>query len=164
MHGVQLIKFSRCSKKIDSNRFHENSLDATFFLSIPDPWWIVSSQERIPRLGEVNKPRQVLWETKYVRDTGEFSVTLAVLILSGKASGIQKITQTINSILKQQLPTKETQGRMVTISGYSDFWLTSISYDWSMVFKTIINQSQVTLVHSNDLTNRRAYALYPFPL
>ena len=32
-----------------------------------------------------------------------------------------------------------------------------------MVFKTIINQSQVTLVHSNDLTNRRAYALYPFP-
>ena len=40
---------------------------------------------------------------------------------------------------------------------------TSVSYDWSMVFKATINQSQVTLAHPNDPRNRSAQSLYPFP-
>ena len=34
--------------------------------------------------------------------------------------------------------------------------------DWSMVSKATINQSEVTLVHPNDPTNRCAESLYPF--
>ena len=34
----------------------------------------------------------------------------------------------------------------------------------SMVSKTTINQSQVTLVHSNDARNRCTECLYPFPV
>ena len=40
----------------------------------------------------------------------------------------------------------------------------SVSYDWSMVFKATINQSQVTFVHPNDPGDRCAEILYPFPL
>ena len=42
------------------------------------------------------------------------------------------------------------------------FEQTSVIYDWSMVFKATINQSQVTLGHPNNPTNRCAESLYPF--
>ena len=44
------------------------------------------------------------------------------------------------------------------------FGWTSNSYDWSMVFKETMNQSQVTLVHLNDPKTRYAESLYQFPL
>ena len=44
------------------------------------------------------------------------------------------------------------------------FGWTSNSYDWSMVFKETMNQSQVTLVHPNDPKTRYAESLYQFPL
>ena len=40
----------------------------------------------------------------------------------------------------------------------------SVSYDWSMVFKATINQSQVTFVHPNNPRDRCAEILNPFLL
>ena len=69
----------------------------------------------------------------------------------------------------QLIPHFRTLGGMGTSFGCSDFWdwlsgqLTTLRY-WSMVRKVTINQSWVTLVHTNDPWNRCAERLYPFPL
>ena len=51
------------------------------------------------------------------------------------------------------------KGHAYNISGQGR---TSANYDWSMVFKATINQSQVTLVDPNDPRDRCAECLYPF--
>ena len=60
---------------------------------------------------------------------------------------------------KRDCPTSETLRRIMGL-----FWWISFSYDWLMVFKATINQSQVMLVHSNNPTNCCAEGLYPLPL
>ena len=60
-----------------------------------------------------------------------------------------------------QLPTLETLGRMgAVISGISVIsgivWVDKRCYDWSVVFKVSINQSQLTFVRPNDSRNRCA--------
>ena len=55
---------------------------------------------------------------------------------------------------KIQFPTPESLRGMGTRFPCNDSWdrfgRTSVNYDWSMVFKATINQSQVTLVNPND--------------
>ena len=60
---------------------------------------------------------------------------------------------------KIQFLTPETIRGIETISGQGR---TSVNYDWSMVFKATINQSQVTLVNPNHPRDRCAESLYPF--
>ena len=64
--------------------------------------------------------------------------------------------------------TAETQGRMGTNVGRSDFWdgWTSVSYDWSMSrrYSDAIKQSQVTLVHPMIPEIATLKELVPIPL
>ena len=56
-------------------------------------------------------------------------------------------------------------GYKLWVQSLGAFGWTSLSYDWSIVFKATINQSYVTLVHQNDPGIRCAESfLYPFPL
>ena len=80
---------------------------------------------------------------------------------SWKDSLLKKITRVSTFIL---FATPETLRGMGTSFLREDFlgsfgW-TSVSYDWSMVFKANINQSEVTLVHLHGPRNRFADSLY----
>ena len=65
----------------------------------------------------------------------------------------------LNQLL-QKLQGEWVQALGTVISGI--VWVDKRCYDWSMVFKATINQSQVTLVNPNDPRDRCAEILYPF--
>ena len=68
----------------------------------------------------------------------------------------------------EEFPTPETQGRMSTSFGCSDFWdrLGGQAMLWLVdgILKATIDQSQVTLLHPNESRNHCAESLHPFPL
>ena len=63
---------------------------------------------------------------------------------------------------RKKLTGERVQALGAVINGLFEW--TSVSYDWSMVFKATSNQSEVTLVHPQDPRDRCAHSLYPFPL
>ena len=68
-------------------------------------------------------------------------------------------------------PTSETLRRMSTSFGLSDIWdrafewtSDSYGYEWLLVFKATISQSELTLVYLHCPKNLCAESLYPFLL